>query len=44
MKKSLLILSISMSLLLVLFACSANNTKSQVDYGYLRLDGSMTNR
>ncbi|HOD59993.1 MAG TPA: hypothetical protein PKH17_04540 [Candidatus Syntrophosphaera sp.] len=44
MKKSLLILSIFMSLLLVLFACSANNTKSQVDYGYLRLDGSMTNR
>jgi len=33
-----------MNLLLVLFACSANSSKLQADYGYLRLDGSMVNR
>jgi hypothetical protein len=44
MEKSLFILLIPLSLLLLLFACSANSNKSQVAYGYLRLDGSMMNR
>ena len=43
MKKILFIVIVSISLLM-LFACSVDISKSLLEYGYLRLDGSMVNR